>query len=186
MNATLLLLPGNSPQNKSWINELAAAFQNDFARVEPWYYAHWKDSDNENLLNVQQELSLIAQHLHHNSIKETIIFAKSAGIVLALQAMHDHILNPKACIFIGFPLHWARAHRLQLESLFPSLHCPTLFIQKTHDPAASFAELSTVLKQQNIKNTSMLELPGSDHHYGDIQRLRREVLAFLKKQKLTT
>lgn len=173
----IILLPGNSQLNKDWINEVANALKPDFKKVFTHYYSHW-NLEKEEILDLKKELDSIL--IYSKKSPEYYIFAKSAGIILALKAINQSKLSPKKCIFVGFPLNWARKNNLPLENALNNLKIPSLFIQKTNDPTCSFKNLKKILASAKVKNCSLIEISGDDHHYENISFLRSEIKRFLR------
>jgi alpha-beta hydrolase superfamily lysophospholipase len=110
-----------------------------------------------------------------------VIFAKSAGILVVLKAIKNKLLNPKKCIFAGLPVYWADENNFNVRELISDYTIPTLFIQKTADPTISFNELKQFLKDVNVQNYQMKEVPGDTHHYENVTQLRDLINEFIFK-----
>ncbi len=54
----LLLLPGNSPKNKEWIDGLAEAFKDSFDEVKAVHYGHWMTGEKIGNLEIEIDYSL--------------------------------------------------------------------------------------------------------------------------------
>lgn len=202
----LILLPGNSPENKDWIDELRKLFQPDFETVWVQYWQHWQtplESENDN--NLKQYLSLYPEHKRTfltgqtdepvidlekelarlikniDLSKDYAIFAKSAGVALALKGVFENKIKPTACVFAGAPIFWARANDFAIDKWLKDFSLPTLFIQQTQGPAISSKELAEVLKNLNVKNYQLIEVEGDSHHCPDTKQLHSFTVEFLRR-----
>lgn len=119
----LILLGGYSSHNKEWIEKVADSARDIFDNTEIIYYEHWKTGREMNLEFESAKLKESANK------KECCIFAKSAGIIIALREITGG-LKPKKCFFAGMPLNWARANNIDIEHLFENYSVPTIFLQK--------------------------------------------------------
>ncbi len=170
----LILLPGNSKNNEKWIEEIAQILSEYFDSCEILKYRHWKTGGE--LLNFETELDKLREFIKKS--KNYALFAKSAGVILALKAIKSGA-KPKKCVFLGAPILWAKEAGIEVESLF-SNNISTLFIQQTGDPVISFLELKRFLECSSMKNYKIVEVRGDDHHYAEIRKIREIVLKFLK------
>lgn len=172
----LILLPGNSKSNKEWIDEVRDSLQNLFLSTHVIYYDHWFVDEKKDIdLEVEQrKLVRIAEDLD-----EYVIFAKSAGSLLAIKSVREGLIHPKKCIFAGHPVNWARYKEFPIEKWIKDFAVPSLFIQKTSDPSFGFFELSNYLHENNVQEFELLEIPGDDHNYEDLELIRREIERFI-------
>lgn len=93
----LILLPGNSSKNKTWIQEVESDLGELFNSTYIHYYMHWEIGDGNSLMNFDMELERLAGVVKENP--DYVIFAKSAGVILALRGICEGILSPKRCFF---------------------------------------------------------------------------------------
>ncbi len=171
----LILLGGNSLQNKTWIKEVEMVFKPDFDSTRIQYYDHWQTG--EKVIGFDKELEKMVSSLAGQ--KDYVIFAKSIGTFLTLKAVHRKLINPKKCIFVGTPVLWSRAHNFGADEWLEGYSIPTLFVQKTLDPVMHFADLKTLLEQLAVKNYRLVEIPGESHDYESIDQLKGLTLKFL-------
>lgn len=95
----LLLLPGNSKYNKSLIEEVHGAVQHLFHDAKNLYYSHW---EHEEEIDIDPEITRLKAMVEVE--EEYVVFAKSAGSLATLKAIHTKVFTPKKIIIAGFPL----------------------------------------------------------------------------------
>ncbi len=171
-----------SIKNKHWIEAVADNFRPHFSNVQSLHYSHW--DSGHNAFNFELEASKLIKKMENS--KKFVVFAKSAGAILALQAIHDKKLTPQACIFVGSAVGWARETQKDVDLWLRGYSLPTLFIQKTSDPAISFEDLKKTLILSKAKNYKLLQLPGDNHDYEDIELLVNSSLEFVNELDLKT
>ena len=173
----LILLAGNSKLNKEWIEKMGDDLRDLFSSTKIQYYDHW--NTEKSLIDFDLEIKKLSTTLQN--VKEYCIFAKSAGILLALKYIKSSLIKPKNCIFVGMPINWSRANNFDIDSFIENHSIPTLFIQKKKDTAFSSEELKEFLKQKNVKNHQFVEVEGEDHDYGDvdIKKIITERITFI-------
>ena len=169
----LLLLPGNSPRNKEWIEAVRDALRDDFDKTAIQYYDHWKDEALGGI-DINREIKKLPEII--KEFDNYAVFAKSAGMLLALKAISEGVLSPQKCYFVGSAIHMGKRSGMNLEKLLGSLKMPVLFIQKEHDPAGSFEELKALAEESGLSDYEMRKIPGETHHYGNVNRLRQYLL----------
>lgn len=74
---------------------------------------------------------------------------------------------------------WAEGRGINISEILKNFEIPTLFIQKTHDPAYSYGDLVKLLESLNVKNFKTAEIAGDDHHYENIEALRELIKSFI-------
>ena len=154
MSKTIVLLGGNSSENKDWIERISRLLPFPTHTV---VYEHWKN--NAQLINLDTEVNRLEQ------LAPTIIFAKSVGILVTLKGAFERKVSPERCIFAGVPLHWSKKNNFPLEQWLLNWKIPTTFIQNSHDPAGSVEELKLLLEDCNVKNFKLTTLRGETHDY---------------------
>lgn len=175
----LILLPGNSPFNKEWIDEVKRTLKDLFDSAHIQYYDHW-DNSSDQIIDIDKELSKLMKHA--KDYDEYCIFAKSAGTIITLKGIKEKKIAPQECYFTGMPLVFTCRNNLLIEDLIANYSTPTLFIQKTKDPAASFADIKKLLEENNVQNYKTKGIPGNSHHYADVEQLKDLIKEFLEKQ----
>lgn len=169
----LILLGGNSPKNEPWIEEVAQALSEEFDGTHIQYFDHWEKGGSIDTNKEREKLKSIAEEIDG----EYAVFAKSAGVILTLDAIVDRDIVPQQCFFVGSPLGASAPERLH------NYTTPTLFIQQTDDPIRPFQKLSNVLENSDASNYELIEIPGDDHIYGDITTLKNEIVSFVHAQE---
>lgn len=134
----LFLLGGNSKSNKDWIREVHANLKTHYDEAEILYYDHWEMEDNDEI-DLDLEMAKLVELV--KDCDEYMIFAKSAGTLVTLKAIHQKKLNPRKIIFVGLPVNWGKEKGYEFEEWLKSLTHPATFIQKKSDPQMSFMEL---------------------------------------------
>jgi hypothetical protein len=97
--STLVILPGNSPKNKEWAISARGAFMSLFKSVIINEYDHW--NNNKESIDLNLEANKLAGIIR-SADQPIEIFAKSAGIILVLYAVHNKIISASKihkCIF---------------------------------------------------------------------------------------
>jgi hypothetical protein len=162
----LLLLPGNSKQNKVWIDGVESELKSSFDNTMVHYYDHWWSEDPDAIIDMEIELNRLDSTTE--SFGKYALFAKSAGALLALYGIYEGTLTPEVCVFVGTAINWGRKEGFEVDDWLANYSIPTLFIQKSFDPAISARGLSDLLQDREVQNYSLLEIPGDDHTYSDI------------------
>jgi hypothetical protein len=157
----ILGLPGVKSETKKWMQALLSALQEttsfDFEIAQ---YRHWSD---DHVSDISHEASCLAE----SSVD--FVIAKSLGTIISTLAFDSHNFKPQKAIFIGSPIGRHRSSNYELLSKFVD-SVPTLFIQQSFDPIGSYAELNDVV--QTYQYGTIVEVPGRDHMYSDIGKLR--------------
>ncbi len=161
----LVLLPGNSARNKEWIESIR-----DRIRGEIVIYEHWKSG--EKTIDIDCEVKKLIKLANGEVID---VFAKSAGCIVALQAVHRAGLNIRKAVFVGTAVLWADEMTIPVMAWLEEWSVPTLFIQKQQDPAISAEELRGIMPSGN----ELIVLPGDDHDYLELDAYIGRVKEFL-------
>lgn len=181
----IILLPGNSIKNKEWIEEVEQAIKPDFNATRIQYYEHWKDGrgwkESGRMIDFDLELEKCIGTVE--SLGEYAIFAKSAGVLFALKGIAEQKISPVRCVFAGTAVHFALRLNLDIKKWLKVCTVPVLFVQKELDPAMSFNDLGEFLRTAGVQDYKMHEIPGHDHHYGDIKGLKDLIIEFIKVQR---
>ena len=175
----LVLLPGNSANNKEWIEEIQRTIGPLFEHSTIQYYKHWETGAS--IIDLEEELSVLAKTVE--SIGEFTVFAKSAGIIVALKGVYDGRLKLAQCVFVGMPVEWSRTNGFDIDVWIKNYSVPTLFIQATSDPACHYEDLQAYIGDMNVENCILSEVGGNNHDYENLLELRAEVEKFLEKGK---
>lgn len=165
-----LILGGNSPHNREWVEQLKTAMTPLFDTIATHDYAHWASAGAT--IDFEHELRSVQRETR--SLNSYVIIAKSAGVLLSLKGMAENILRPDKVIFLGTPLNYVRQHTMEheFESWLKKVTEPMLLIQNDHDPVGSAGELDRLAKTAVPPSLiTFAELPGQTHNYVDFQKL---------------
>lgn len=171
----LILLGGNSIENKQWLHDFSAVLHSHFASIYTHDYRHWETKDE--LIDLDYELATLSNLV--TSRQPYIIIAKSAGVLVALKGIAQKILNPDKCVFLGTPILWAKENHFAVNEWLKEYSLQTLFIQQSHDPAMSFDDLQHYLHESNVQNYNMIDLPGKDHLYSELDEIKEKIVTFI-------
>lgn len=170
----LILVPGNHKFNKQWIESVKDCFNDIFDVIKIQYYKHWETG--QNMIDLEHELQVLVNTT--KQLDNYIIFAKSAGIIFALKGIYEKNIRPDKCIFLGTPIQWAKHYNFNIDLWLENYSVPSLFIQKTNDPAMLFKNLERYLEQRKVKNHEIIEIPGNTHDYEDLEKIKILVKRF--------
>jgi len=171
----ILLLGGNSVENKNWLYELKENLKN-IGEITVHEYSHWNEN-NKKSVDIDEEISRLQKF--GGDLSDTLVLAKSAGVVLTLKGVNKKRLSPKACVFLGTPVSWAKENNYDIETLLEGHQTPTLYIQNKNDPAISADNLKKILDKNKSKNKKFEMISGDTHYYGDYKKLHELILAFI-------
>lgn len=171
----LIMLSGMSIKNKDWIEDMETEIRKTNAATQVMYYDHW--ADGENMIDVDRELDKLEDITR--SIREYNIFAKSAGTWITMKGVYESRIKPARCVFVGTALLQGRELNAEYDKWLAAYNIPTLFIQKTSDPAIGFAGLKKELKNSGLKDFKAKEIPGDTHNYEDVAGITKMSLEFL-------
>lgn len=166
MSAQFVGLPGVVAPTYAWLGSLLDALGAVEGEATILEYRHWQD-------NSDPDPGYEASRLE--SIVTERVVAKSLGTWIATAAFSQHGFRPHTAVMIGCPLARHGADRFfQLEAFVAAV--PTLFIQQRDDKVGTFADLATVVG--DWRNATLIEVPGDDHVYADIDALCAAVKAW--------
>ncbi|MEX1063739.1 MAG: hypothetical protein WD898_02115 [Candidatus Paceibacterota bacterium] len=165
----LALIGGNSLKNKPWLEEVKKAMSEYYDNIVVHIYSHWERG--ETLLDIEKESDLFAKELENMS--DYTLFAKSAGIMVALRCINEKKISPSKCIFVGTPIYWAKDQKVNFDEWFKNLNIPTLFIQHDQDPTISSVDLKKLIQEWGINNHEFIGLPGDTHDYPEVEELAK-------------
>jgi len=171
----LLLLPGNSLRNREWIRTVERSLEDLFSSTHVLEYQHW--GTGEKLIDFEVELKELEKLVE--GIEDYAVFAKSAGVLLALNAVYEGKITPKKCIFVGSAIGMGKKMGIDFEKWFRNFSIPTLWIQKSEDPAMSFAGVREFVKGLGVRGGEFVEISGDDHVYLEIRELHGHIEKFV-------
>lgn len=169
----ILLLGGNSVQNKSWVEDIAKVIPDLFDEVAVQDYYHWRSG--EDYIDLDKEIDQLVSITKDWS--EYIAFAKSIGTILALRAISEGKISPKKLIFFGFPYIHSKEKGYEVDKYLEQLNIPAFFIQKSEDGAIHYDDLEKLIKEKVSDKYKLLKYhrngePDNEHHYADIEYIR--------------
>jgi predicted alpha/beta hydrolase family esterase len=168
----LLILPGNSLQNKAWGEQCHVHFQSQFDEVSLQYYDHWQSDDS--WIDIEAEL----KKLSNLEQGEWYVVAKSVGTILALLAIERQLIQPVKCIFFGMPLDMAEQDIFKGD-MSPLVNCsvPILAFHNDQDPIADFSFTKNKLTAND--HVQFVQLHDDTHDYMSFSHYQSKIEAFL-------
>lgn len=164
----LVVLSGNSLKNKSWGELILEHYSSRFDSVFMLEYDHWVSGEQN--IDFSKEEAKPKSHVESASTDtEIILFAKSAGSLLGLLAIHNNVIKPVQVVFFGMPLDLA-ANNLFKDSWEPlsELKIPAIAFHNEADPTTSYEFTKTMLTTYN-SDIKLITTHESDHWYGDLE-----------------
>ena len=165
----LIALPGQNQATETWLAELVGLVTTGEDTLQQLHYRHWDESGEP---DVAHEAARIADS------QCDLVIAKSLGTLIALTAFKQSNFQPDQAIFIGIPFNHYSADYLELLREF-TVATPALFIQQTADVTGRFDALND--KYADVAD--VVEVPGSDHFYGDLEQLGKLISAWLTQSE---
>lgn len=169
-NKHLLILGGNSKNNILWLSEFKNEFSKDY-EVCDIFYEHWKKN---NEINFYTELEKIEQAVIN--IKEFSIISKSIGSVISIIGISEKKIKPKKVVILGYPLKLINEKKPNVNLLIKEIskEIEVLVIEQKDDPIGKYKDVKNELNNMNI-----IEIPGNDHCYDDINIIKPIIDKFL-------
>jgi len=174
---TILILGGNNPDNQPWVHGLGQRFSQHFPDVLVHEYKHW--SSDQGSIDIDHEITRLQATVGNHAVD--IVFAKSAGTIVALRAILGNIITPSYVVLVGTPISWAETHGIDLPALLTTIKIPVLFIQHIADPTISADNLKQLINSQPQLKATFLELPGDSHSYPELDQLVAATVEFTKQ-----
>lgn len=162
----LILLPGGSSRNRTWLAEASAHFGDLFDTVYAQPYSHWETEEKE--VNPEHEFEKLQTNMREDGLDTTYyLFARSIGAVLSLKAIRDGIVLPKRCVFFGVPLNLIadQPEFIGGWEALGSFPVSTLTFHNRHDPIADYKFLVSKLTETNNTTIEVITTEGDHHHY---------------------
>lgn len=172
-----ILLAGNSSRNETWLTNMKTALQDSLGEVYIHKYSHWKTENSK----IDFDLELKKLKVILTDQQDYFIVAKSAGAILTIKGVMEGVLTPKMCVFFGTAILWAKENNFNINNWISEYSVPTLFIQKTNDPAISSDNLKDLLINSKVKNYNLMSVNGDTHDYDEYEENSTIVSNFFKK-----
>ncbi len=143
-------------------------------------YDHW--ASGEPTINFAAEEAKLASYVSSlPPYAEIVLFAKSAGSLLAFITIHHGVFKPIKCIFFGMPLDMAAMNHFKDNwGALDSFTIPTIAFHNTNDPTTSYEFTKDTLAEHNPAIT-LIPTEESDHWYGDTLTYNRTIIPFLAR-----
>jgi len=171
----IILLPGNSLKNKEWANTWALALKANGFNVHVQQYDHWDTGREFADIDIEVEKLVKTTQMMKG---DYVIFAKSIGSFIAMNAVIRSGIQPKQCIFFGFPFSWLSKNHLNPESVIALyINIPTTLFQNSADPITPYLEVQKVVQKNT--NIQCVELKDDTHNYFANDDLLERVLKVL-------
>lgn len=175
----LILLSGSKKSsNETWIQKVQKTLDPLFDSSKILRYRHW-DTGGPSTDIEHESLSLVQLV---SELDEYVIFAKSIGVLVSMKAIHDHKIIPTKCVFVGSAIGRALNENYPIREHLSGYTIPTLFIQKTTDPAISFNDLKMMIEGLQVSNCRFVEVSGDDHHYDNVDEIKTLIQNFLPNE----
>ena len=176
----LIILSGNSLKNKGWGELMLAEYGLRFDTAFMLDYDHWTSGEsNINFTTEEAKLSAYVSTLPPYA--EIVIFAKSAGSLLAFTAIAHGVLKPIKCVFFGIPFDMAADNLFKNNwGAVDTFTIPAIALHNTDDPTTSYEVTKQTLIEHN-PGITLIETGESDHWYGDIITYNRTIIPFLAR-----
>jgi hypothetical protein len=152
----VIALPGRRAETESWLCSLLEA--SGLGTEGVIRYTHWTDG---NEASVPTEAKRLA------GLSPDVVVAKSFGTNVAALAFDQNQFRPGRVILIGTPYLAVSAHELTLLRRLARA-TPVKFIQQAEDPGGPASQLAQNLE---VREDSVVAVPGNDHMYTDIKLL---------------
>lgn len=161
------VLPGIDPKTEQWANSLIQELRIDRSTATVQRYLHWQSDTGH--VNREKEIERLKR------CTMDLLIGKSLGVGLGLRAIIQGIIKPEKAVFIGVPLTSLIQQGHDLQSMVDAADVTSLYIQQTDDPLGSARSLGKTLPDSQI-----IEVPGSDHQYADINTVVTHILKWLE------
>ena len=172
----LIMLSGNSLNNRDWILEAQAQLKTPFQSTFVLDYGHWATGQPN--IDLQAELPKLAKAA--GNLEPYGVFAKSIGTVLAVQAIEQGLIKPAFLLFCGIPLGYILSDYPQFGAVLARANLPLTFIHNQNDSVASSSDASQYLQSHLTPDQyHFIETPGNTHDYEDYSLLKTELATLL-------
>ncbi len=175
----LIILPGNNVTNQTWGGLVRDYYGPQFTSVHLVEYEHW--AKEEPVIDFDVELVKLRERQGSLFNDEpTVVMAKSAGALLALVAVVESVLTPKACVFFGLPFALAAEGIFQNDwSAVSEFTTPALAFHNQQDPTADYRYTAAILAE-HAPHIELVTTTADDHWYGDFATYDEQILPFLQ------
>lgn len=155
---TTFILPGYSPRNKDWAQDLAKEIKVE-GEIRPVFWEHWEDS--EKTFNPKKKAQDVIDVMLRDNAN---IIAKSVGTLVAAYVCKEIPERIGKVIFCGIPSISDKRKEIYQEAFSKIKPENILVFQNSQDPLAPYEEVKKFMFDVNPK-ISVIEKPRNDHHY---------------------
>ena len=175
----LIVLPGNSIKNKIWGALMVATYGDYFDSSFMLAYDHWESGESS--INFTREAVKLVEHIQTLPPQtDIILFAKSAGSLLAFMVIKAGVLVPVKCVFFGIPFDLAAAGVFANDwSAVDQFTLPAIAFHNEFDPIAGYVFTREIL-QVHAPHVVLVTVPEADHSYHNIELYKDTIGTFLK------
>lgn len=152
------ILPGYSPRNKEWADEVAKDLKLD-GQIRPTYWDHWEDESET--FKPKEKAELIVRHSKGDSIN---IIAKSVGTLVAALIAKEIPERIQKIILCGIPTVSEERLKISKEAFSSFPPEKIIVFQNQKDPFATDVEVKEYMGKVNPK-IKVISKERSDHHY---------------------
>jgi len=152
------ILPGYSPRNKEWADEVAKNLKLE-GQIRPIYWDHWEDESQT--FKPKEKAELIIRHSKGETMN---MVAKSVGTLVAALITKEIPKRINKIILCGIPT--VSEERLRIsQDAFSSFPPENIMVfQNQKDPFATDIEVKDYMKKVNPEIV-VNSMPRPDHHY---------------------
>lgn len=170
----IIILGGNNPNNKTWIQRINKYLHKSF-HTEKFYYNHWQENLQD--IDFSKEIKRLSRFISDNGITSYSIVAKSAGFVLAMQGIGKGEITPRTVIGYGLPLDYCRYREIDLRSLVKvsSGIANLLCIQASEDPQGDLCQVNELVSDM----FPVWGITGHTHNYDEFKQMAHIASAFI-------
>ncbi|MFM2339582.1 MAG: hypothetical protein RLZZ360_218 [Candidatus Parcubacteria bacterium] len=174
----LIVLPGNSQKNKAWGELMLEHYAPEFDSSFMLEYDHW-ESEKTTIDFAREEDKLRTHVATLPSNTDVVLFAKSAGSLLAFLAIHHGAITPNYCVLFGIPFDLA-ADNLFKDHWSPvdSFGVKAIAFHNLADPTTSYEFTKSILGT-HAPQITLITTNETDHWYGDIATYSPSIAALL-------
>lgn len=177
----LVILPGNSPKNKTWGEEVAATYGAQFDAVYQQDYDHWESG--EETIDFEREAEKLRDAVASDggADVEHYVFAKSFGSILTLLSVHKGYVVPAKCVFFGMPLNLVEEQNIFGGNWAPlrDFSVPAIAFHNEDDPVADHTFTSNTLAELGVSSITFMSCNGDTHGYTEHGDYTAAINAFL-------
>ena len=175
----LLVLPGNSVENRTWGEVILNHYGPRFGSARMISYEHWEIGAP--LIDFDVELVKLRelQTAPLFDADELVVMAKSAGSLLAMVATDEGVIKPSQAIFFGIPFDLAARDIFKDDwSAVDNFSVPTVAFHNQHDPTADY-RFTTAILAEHAPHIKLVTTTEDNHWYGAIDTYDPHITQFL-------